>query len=118
MGPGAYYAETPDGVHMLTHDGELALTGPAVYRLLDRLAPALNGQYSLADLTAHLPLERQTMVRDLVTALIERSVVRDTDRSLLWMSWWPDTSTRSASPATSAVHPRMRSGDTGTRRRW
>lgn len=79
LGPGAYYAETLQGAHILTPEGEFAFTGRSVYQLLDRLAPVLNGQHTLAELTAQLPPERQTMVRDLVTALVERSVVRDTE---------------------------------------
>jgi hypothetical protein len=79
LGPGAYYAETPQGAHILTHDGEFAFTGRSVYRLLDRLAPALNGRHTLTELTTHLPPEHQAMVRDLVTALVERCVIRDTE---------------------------------------
>src|SRR5438874_165996 len=37
LGPGAYYAETTEGAHILSHEGEFALTGRSVYRLLDRL---------------------------------------------------------------------------------
>jgi hypothetical protein len=79
LGPGAYYAETLQGAHILTPEGEFAFTGGSVYQLLDRLAPVLDGQFSLAELTEQLPPERQAMVRDLVTALVERSVVRDTE---------------------------------------
>ena len=40
--PDAYYAETPDGVYVLTHEGESAFSGRGVYHLIDRLAPDLN----------------------------------------------------------------------------
>ena len=74
LGPGAYYAETTEGAHILSHEGEFALTGRSVYRLLDRLAPALDGRYTLAELTTQLSPDHRSMVRDLVTALIERRV--------------------------------------------
>ncbi|MFI5913340.1 YcaO-like family protein [Dactylosporangium sp. NPDC051541] len=81
LGPGAYYAETLQGAHILSHEGEFAFTGGSVYRLLDRLAPVLNGQYTLDELTAQLTPERKVMVRDLITALVERSVIRDIERA-------------------------------------
>ena len=79
LGPGAYYAETTEGAHILSHEGEFALTGRSVYRLLDRLAPALDGRYTLAELTTQLSPDHRSMVRDLVTALIERRVITDTE---------------------------------------
>ena len=84
--PGVYYAETPQGAHMVTHDGEFAFTGRSIYQLIDRLAPLLDGRYTLAELTGHLPAERQTMVQELVTALMERGVLRDAEPAAM-----PDT---------------------------
>lgn len=77
LSPGAYYAETSEGAHVLSPVGEFAFAGGSVYRLLDRLAPFLNGRHTLAELTATLTPERQAMVRDLVTALVDRSLVAD-----------------------------------------
>jgi hypothetical protein len=74
--PDAYYAQTSDGAYVLTHDGESSFVGRSVHELIDRLAPFLDGRHSLDELTAGLSAERRTMVRDLVTTLLERSIVR------------------------------------------
>lgn len=73
--PDAYYARTPGGAHVLTPDGECGFTGRTVYELIDRLAPLLDGSRSLDDLTAGLSAERQEMVRSLITALADHSIV-------------------------------------------
>lgn len=77
--PDAYYAPTPDGAYVLTHDGEVNLVGRSVYQVIERLTPLLDGTYSLAELTAGLSEDRQAMVRDLVTRLLECSIVRDVE---------------------------------------
>jgi hypothetical protein len=53
----AYYAPSPNdtGAVILTHQGRVSLTGPSIYQWIDRLAPFLNGQNSLPELTAALP---------------------------------------------------------------
>jgi hypothetical protein len=76
--PDAYYAQTADGAHILTHQGERNFTGRSVYQLLDRLAPFLNGQHTLAELTADLAPGRREMVQNLLTKLLESGVVRET----------------------------------------
>ena len=74
----AYIAETSDGAYVLTHEGESTLTGRSVHQLIDRLAPFLDGQHTLAELTAELPADRREMVRKLIVVLTERGVIRET----------------------------------------
>jgi len=79
--PDAYYAESPDGAYVLTHQGPLAFTERSVHQLVDRLAPYLDGRHTLDELTVDLPAERQEMVRNLITMLLERGVVRDVSQT-------------------------------------
>jgi YcaO cyclodehydratase, ATP-ad Mg2+-binding len=72
----AYYAPSPDGVVILTHQGRVSLTGVSIYQWIERLAPFLNGRNSLAELTAALPPERRQLVEQIVTTLLDRGVVR------------------------------------------
>jgi hypothetical protein len=71
-----HYAPTPDGAYALTHQGPVALYGASVYQLIDRLAPYLDGRYTLDDLVARLAPERRQRVRELISALTERGVIR------------------------------------------
>lgn len=82
MGPGAYIAATAKGAYILSHDGEFALTGRSVHQLLERLAPALDGRFSIEELTEPLSPERREMVQKLITSLTERSLVRDADHEV------------------------------------
>lgn len=77
----AYYAPTPDGVYFLTHQGSFTLLGDSWHALITRLAPHLDGRHDLDQLTAHLPAERQTVVRNLITHLISRGVVSEVSPS-------------------------------------
>ncbi|MEV0587113.1 YcaO-like family protein [Nonomuraea sp. NPDC050310] len=72
-----YYAACPDGVYVLTHSGSVSLKGPTVARLLDLLAPYLDGTHTLADLTEHLPARRRELVRKLIALLVEQGLVRE-----------------------------------------
>jgi hypothetical protein len=47
-----------------------------IYQWIERLAPFLNGQHALSELTASLPPERRQLVEQIVTTLLERGVVR------------------------------------------
>jgi len=77
--PDAYLTESADGVYVLTHQGPVMLTGRSVYGLLSRLAPYLDGQHTLAELTADLSVERQEIVAKLIGTLTECGVVREVD---------------------------------------
>lgn len=78
--PDAHYTKSDGGLYLLTHEGPVFLPGRAVHPLLTRLAPYLNGDRSLDELTANLSGERREMVRRLVVALIDRGVVRTGQR--------------------------------------
>src|SRR5262249_39366306 len=67
----AYYAPSPAGAAILTHQGRVSLTGSSIYQWIERLAPFLNGQHSLPELTAALSPERRQLVEQLVTTLLD-----------------------------------------------
>jgi hypothetical protein len=71
----AYYAPTDDGICVLTNSGRVVLTGPSIFQWVDRLAPYLDGRYTLAELTASMPAERRAMVERVVAALRDKQVV-------------------------------------------
>ncbi|MEV0344815.1 YcaO-like family protein [Nonomuraea sp. NPDC050680] len=64
-------------MYLLTYRGSSHLKGRSVGPLIDLLKPYLDGRHTLAELTAELPPERRAAVESLVTALLERDVVRD-----------------------------------------
>jgi hypothetical protein len=73
----AYFAPVPDGVYWLTNRGPVTLTGRSIAEWIDRLAPFLDGQRSLAELVAHLPLDRGAFVSQIVRTLHEQGLVKD-----------------------------------------
>lgn len=73
----AYYAESPGGLHMVTHEGAFSLTGASICQWIERLAPFLDGLHSLTELTAGLAPERRELAEKIVTTLLERGVVRE-----------------------------------------
>jgi hypothetical protein len=73
----AYYIPTDDGICFLTDSGEVMLTGASIFQWVDRLAPYLDGRYTLAELTASMPAERRRMTERVITTLRERRVVVD-----------------------------------------
>ncbi|MDT0304936.1 hypothetical protein [Streptomonospora wellingtoniae] len=75
--PDAYYAKSPQGAYVLTHEGEIRFTGESVYLLIDRLAPYLDGRHGIDDLTADLAPERRRLVERMVATLRERGAVRE-----------------------------------------
>lgn len=77
--PDAYYAESPDGMYVLTHHGPLSFTGRTAFHLLHRLAPLLDGSHDLDRLTADLDPDRHAAVAKLVTSLVDRGVIREID---------------------------------------
>ncbi|EMF00378.1 YcaO-like family protein [Streptomyces mobaraensis NBRC 13819 = DSM 40847] len=63
------YVPTPDGAHVFGAGADVALRGPAAYRLLDRLAPHLDGSTELDALVRGLPDGTRTAVERLVGRL-------------------------------------------------
>ncbi|MBZ4323630.1 hypothetical protein [Streptomyces huiliensis] len=63
------FVPTPDGAHVFGAGADVALRGPAAYRLLDRLAPHLDGSTELDALVRGLPDGTRTAVERLVRRL-------------------------------------------------
>ncbi|MEV6154456.1 YcaO-like family protein [Nonomuraea sp. NPDC052129] len=75
--PDAFHAPDSAGMYLLTYRGSSHLKGRSVGPLLDLLKPYLDGRHTLAELTEELPPERRAAVESLLTALLERDIVRD-----------------------------------------
>jgi hypothetical protein len=75
--PDTYRVPVDDGLYFLGHQGPVYLTGASIATWVERLAPYLDGRYTLADLTQSLTPERREMVERLVTTLRSRDVVRE-----------------------------------------
>ncbi|WP_248963618.1 hypothetical protein [Sphaerisporangium perillae] len=71
------FAECPDGVYVHGDYGSCTLRGRQAYAWLARLAPALTGEHTLAELTAQLPGDKRDMVESLVRRLAEQRFVVD-----------------------------------------
>lgn len=74
----AYWVVSADGFHAFTNRGPVALGGAPIGTWVERLAPLLNGERTLAELTADLAPERRVLVERIVTLLAERGVLRET----------------------------------------
>jgi bacteriocin biosynthesis cyclodehydratase domain-containing protein len=73
------YVAVEDGVYLETGLASASLTGAAAFRLLQRLAPHLDGGTTVEALTAGLPPAQQRLVHDMVTMLVQRGIARDLD---------------------------------------
>ena len=71
----AYYAPTSDGICILSNSGQVVLTGPSIFRWVDRLAPYLDGSHTLTQLTASMPADRRDMTERVIEALRAEGVV-------------------------------------------
>ncbi|MGY2061827.1 hypothetical protein ACW9HQ_43710, partial [Nocardia gipuzkoensis] len=71
-----YYAETAEGMTILSPAGPVTLLGRTPYPMLRALHPMLDGSYTLDELTAELTDERAAAVRRLITMLVDTGVVR------------------------------------------
>lgn len=72
------FVESPDGAYVHSDLGTCTLRGRQAFAWLSRLAPALTGHRTLAELTAGLPDDRREMVEGLVRNLAELRFVVDT----------------------------------------
>lgn len=72
------YAATDDGVLLRHADDAFVLAGSAAYSLVSAVIPRLDGRHTVAELTAGLPPEKVDLVFRLVTALRDRSFIRNT----------------------------------------
>ncbi|HKE50830.1 MAG TPA: YcaO-like family protein [Actinomycetes bacterium] len=73
----AYYVPTDEGICILTNSGEVVLTGPSIYKWIDRLAPYLDGSHTLEELTASMPADRKAMTERVISALREQRLIAD-----------------------------------------
>ncbi|MEV0828388.1 hypothetical protein [Nonomuraea rubra] len=71
------FVESPDGAYVHSDYGACTLRGRQAYAWLARLAPALTGSHTLAELTEHLSGDRRAMVEQLVGRLAEQRFVVD-----------------------------------------
>ena len=73
------YVPTPDGVYLQNNRRVLRIPGKQVYQWVDRLAPYLDGNHSLAELTDGLSADRAEMVDQLVEMLAGAGFIKDVE---------------------------------------
>ncbi|HEY1349101.1 MAG TPA: TOMM precursor leader peptide-binding protein [Ktedonobacteraceae bacterium] len=74
------FIPTADGVYLRNNTGRLQLKGKSLYTLLERLLPHLNGNVTLAELTADLETEKRRMVQHLIEKLLAHDFLKDTSQ--------------------------------------
>ncbi|TMC15252.1 MAG: TOMM precursor leader peptide-binding protein [Chloroflexi bacterium] len=76
------FVPVDDGVYFRNNRGSLKIKGKVIYHWVESLAPYLNGGHTLAEITAGLDSEKQTMVTELVNILTAQGFVRDISQDL------------------------------------
>lgn len=71
------FAECDEGVYLHSDRGSFVLAGKSAYAWMDRLAPFLTGEYTLAEISGDLPATHGAMVRKFVEALTAQGFVTD-----------------------------------------
>ena len=77
-----FFLPVEDGIYFRNNQGSLKMKGQAISRWVESLAPYLNGEHTLDDLTVGLDLQKQAMVRDLVNTLTAQGFVKDISQDL------------------------------------
>src|SRR5436190_11192201 len=77
-----FFIPVPDGIYFRNNQGSLKIKGKVVYRWIESLAPYLNGEHTLAKITAGLDSEKQAMVTDLVNTLLTNGFLKDLSQDL------------------------------------
>ncbi|HEY4033502.1 MAG TPA: hypothetical protein VGL94_06010 [Ktedonobacteraceae bacterium] len=72
-----FYTPVPDGVYFRNNQTSFRIKGKVIYRWVERLAPYLNSQHTLEEITEELDSERQAMVTDLVETLTTNHFLKD-----------------------------------------
>src|SRR2546421_7628219 len=72
----------PDGISFRNNQGSFKIKGKVIYRWVESLAPYLNGEHTLAKITAGLDSERKEMVTGLINILLSRGFLKDTSQDL------------------------------------
>ncbi|GLY20440.1 TOMM precursor leader peptide-binding protein [Micromonospora sp. NBRC 101691] len=73
------YVAVENGVYLETGRGSTEISGGSAYRLVQQLAPHLDGSRTVEVLTAGLPPAQQRVVADMVAMLVRRGIARDLD---------------------------------------
>ncbi|MGH3822737.1 MAG: TOMM precursor leader peptide-binding protein [Pseudonocardiaceae bacterium] len=73
------YVPTPQGIYLQNNRRVLRIPGKQVYQWVDRLAPYLDGNNSLAELTDGLSADRAEMVDQLIEMLTGAGFVKDVE---------------------------------------
>src|SRR5215472_10427448 len=77
-----FFIPMPDGIYFRNNQGSLKIKGKVVYRWVESLAPYLNGEHTLAKITAGLDSEKQAMVTNLVNTLLTNGFLKDLSQDL------------------------------------
>jgi putative thiazole-containing bacteriocin maturation protein len=77
-----FFIPMPDGIYFRNNQSSLKIKGKVVYRWVESLAPYLNGEHTLAKITAGLDSEKQAMVKDLVNTLLTHGFLKDLSQDL------------------------------------
>lgn len=72
-----HYIPVSEGVYLRRNNSRLTLKGKSLYFLLEHLAPNLNGQVTLEELTGELDAERKRMITTLLEKLFARDFLHD-----------------------------------------
>ena len=71
------YFEIDDGAYLETPQSSLMFSGATTFRLLDRIAPYLDGSHTMDELVDGLTEAQRVAITDLVTELARGGMVRD-----------------------------------------
>lgn len=71
------YVPYSQGAYLHSDRGSCVVPGPQAYAWLERLVPYLTGTHQLDELTAALPVDKRTTVRELVELLHRHGLVTD-----------------------------------------
>lgn len=77
-----FYIPVADGVYLRNNQGSYKIKGKAMYRWIEKLAPYLDGQHTLEEITDGLDEDRRAMVTGLVTILLDNHFLKDTSHDL------------------------------------
>jgi putative thiazole-containing bacteriocin maturation protein len=77
-----FYIPLADGVYFRNNQRAFKIKGKMIYRWMEKLAPYLEGQHTLEEITDGLDPQRRAMVTDLVTTLQANHFLKDTSHDL------------------------------------
>src|SRR5689334_18096229 len=77
-----FFIPVPEGIYFRNNQGSLKIKGKVIHRWVESLAPYLNGEHSLAQITAGLDAEKKKMATDLVNTLLTNGFLKDLSQDL------------------------------------